>query len=97
LNADVGGGWRGFGRAPEEIRNTIERAERWLRNPSQTLPKKTLNETLNGLVYLVREKTRTPKYRHLENVLDAAFAAAKVKNPPSLGAEDIRKACKPRK
>jgi hypothetical protein len=88
VNADAG--WRGFHRAPENIRNAIERAKRWVRNPSQTLPK----DTLCGLVYRVREKTGKPNYRHIMNVLAAAFAAAKVKNPPSMSEEDIRKACK---
>jgi hypothetical protein len=89
VNEDYGG-WRGFGRAPEDVQQAIKRAERWVRNPSQTLPK----DRLCGLVDLVRDKTGKPNYRHLENLLDAAFAAAKVKNPPFVGAENIRKACK---
>jgi hypothetical protein len=49
---------------------------------------------LCALVYRVKEKTERPQYRHVENLLEAAFAAAKVKNPPFLSAEDIRKLCK---
>jgi hypothetical protein len=87
VNKDAG--WRGFHRAPENVRNAVDRAKRWVRNPSQTLPK----DALCALVYSVREKTGKPKYRHIENLLEAAFAAAKVKNPPFLSAEDIRKLC----
>jgi hypothetical protein len=82
--------WRGFHWAAENIRNAVGRAKRWVRNPSQTVPK----DMLCALVYRVKERTGKPRYRHVENLLEAAFAAAEVKNPPFLSAEDIRKLCK---
>jgi len=84
-----GAQWSGFHRTPQDLRVAIDRAKRWVRNPFQTLPK----DMLRGLVCLVRQKTGRPKYRHVANLLGAAFAAAKVENPPSFTAEDIRKIC----